>query len=644
MPQVRSGEACVISSGSAGGGGGRGTAPQAKATGTSPHAPRLPNRLLAPQSLQRVARRTNCNARCASSSSRTTTATPAATAPAADEFQATFRQQWGPTRWTQLAAALVAPTRHVALLNSFLPVPAGSGMAADVLAGAKPLAARQPQLASLLQLPVQVLHWDPAAPAGSSSTGSIRYPPPPTDPHSGLSYYWLDAASLLPPLLLDVRPVLDMCAAPCGKSLVLAQLLLAAEHAAAAAAPSSVTSSSARGAAGGTTGDSEGGAASTTTTTGSLICNEVDAGRHTRLVRVLRSYVPQPTRHHIRCAAAAALAAVSGLWGAARMLFVPALCIPALLLRLVWGQADPFLRPCRQPHACRVTPRDGARYWGRQDGESFDRVLLDAPCSSGRWRGPCMCDDGTDRHLLRSQHGAWISAPHVDWLHLDPFGGACRPPRGAAGSGSWQPRHPGRLVSAALPAHRWRAGQAAGGGTSGEGAVGLLRWMRRGSATVQQHRALYMSLPPLISTFLRASHSPVVLQALRPGGRLVYSTCSILDVENDGVLDRVLERAGGSVQAISHTLLQPPTGGDASPSSATCPLGSSSREAAEAAEAAAAAVEALEGEGAERMRHGWLILPDQPAGCGPIYLAVLHKRASSDLRRRRMTKYPSRHG
>ena len=128
-------------------------------------------------------------------------------------------------------------------------------------------------------------------------------------------------------------------------------------------------------------------------------------------------------------------------------------------------------------------------------------------------------------------------------------------------------------------------------------------------------------------------------QALRPGGRLVYSTCSILGLENDGVVDRVLQLAGDSVRVISHTLRAPP-GPHSGPSSDGAAADDSSSDDEAAAAAAAAAVAALEGVGAERTRHGWLLLPDAPGlGGGPIYVAVLHKTSSSALRRVKVNKY-----
>ena len=57
------------------------------------------------------------------------------------------------------------------------------------------------------------------------------YPQPTPDHHTRLlSWYWLDRASLLPPLLLKPLPgqtILDMCSAPGGKSLMLAYMLFA---------------------------------------------------------------------------------------------------------------------------------------------------------------------------------------------------------------------------------------------------------------------------------------------------------------------------------------------------------------------------------------------------------------------------------
>ncbi|HEY6728865.1 MAG TPA: RsmB/NOP family class I SAM-dependent RNA methyltransferase [Polyangiaceae bacterium] len=73
--------------------------------------------------------------------------------------------------------------------------------------------------------------------------------------------------------------------------------------------------------------------------------------------------------------------------------------------------------------------------------------------------------------------------------------------------------------------------------------------------------------------------------ALKPGGRLVYSTCALAPQENDGVIERLLKRARHAVEV--------------SPVSA--PLG-------------------------EASEYGWQIHPDRH-GAGPIYFCKLTKAA-----------------
>jgi len=106
--------------------------------------------------------------------------------------------------------------------------------------------------------------------------------------------YFLDSASLTPPEVLGVKPgmkVLDMCAAPGGKSLQLA-LLLQGE--------------------------------------GELIANDLSSKRRARLKQVLQDHLPDH------------------------------------LLNII-----------------RITGHDGSK-WGLYQKEYFDRILLDAPCSSER--------------------------------------------------------------------------------------------------------------------------------------------------------------------------------------------------------------------------------------------------------------------
>lgn len=73
------------------------------------------------------------------------------------------------------------------------------------------------------------------------------------------------------------------------------------------------------------------------------------------------------------------------------------------------------------------------------------------------------------------------------------------------------------------------------------------------------------------------------LEALRPGGFLLYSTCALSPLENDGVVDRLLVKK-------RHPVL----------------------------------VEQLRFGWGEATKFGWLILPDL-TGCGPLYFCLLRK-------------------
>jgi 16S rRNA C967 or C1407 C5-methylase (RsmB/RsmF family) len=83
--------------------------------------------------------------------------------------------------------------------------------------------------------------------------------------------------------------------------------------------------------------------------------------------------------------------------------------------------------------------------------------------------------------------------------------------------------------------------------------------------------------------------------ALRPGGVLVYSTCSISAWENDGVVERVLQRFEGQVQleADLESMLDKK-------------LWSLF-------------------DGIEKTSKGWLLMPDR-LGFGPLYFSVIRKR------------------
>lgn len=101
-----------------------------------------------------------------------------------------------------------------------------------------------------------------------------------------------------------------------------------------------------------------------------------------------------------------------------------------------------------------------------------------------------------------------------------------------------------------------------------ESAKELARWSLKGSKRlmIRQHALLCSGL-----------------DSLKPGGRLVYSTCSISPVENDGVIEKLHKSRAGLFRVV--------------------PVQESMGEAT---------------------RFGWIALPDV-CGCGPIYFSVLEK-------------------
>lgn len=224
-----------------------------------------------------------------------------------------------------------------------------------------------------------------------------------------LDFYVMDPASVVVARALDVQPadrVLDMCAAPGGKALVLSESI----------------------------GED-----------GELIANEISEGRRDRLTKVIQQYVPRDRRDQI------------------------------------W-----------------VKGADGVRFGLKEPG-SFDRVLLDAPCSG-------------ERHLLETpkEYDAWT--------------------------------------------------------------------VKRTKGLAQRQYALICG----------------ALLALKPGGRLVYSTCALSQFENDGVVEKFLKKKGDQIQSLP---------------------------AEEVYRSTAKTLTEIE---YEKTEYGLIFLPDR-CGFGPMYFSVLER-------------------
>lgn len=266
------------------------------------------------------------------------------TASAAEaSFHRHYAAIWGEERWHEsLFPALVQPTRYAALVNRYTPRSAfdeaitGDGTRPEDLETISfPTLRRHQTEARLRSLCVirKIAQDEEVTPTPSAS-----FPPPErvdcNDSNNRLMMHWnLDAASLLVVHMLDVQPgdnVLDLCAAPGGKSIALAQSLF--PPAAVLKDDKSITNSTAQ--------------------SGILVANESDIKRYKRLSENLNAY------------------------------------IPSSLLQSRKVVPTRFDGSSNTQHALQaLVPGEENKY---------DRVLVDAPCSS-------------ERHVIHAHVGATVS-------------------------------------------------------------------------------------------------------------------------------------------------------------------------------------------------------------------------------------------
>lgn len=254
-----------------------------------------------------------------------------------DSFYQYFSAIYGP-RWGDLFDALKSPEKQVARLNRL------SSAGPLLLEGA---AKAHPALRDCYWIPLQ-------APFQPERTAEDL-----------LNCYIMDPASVIVARALEVQEgdrVLDMCAAPGGKTLILTESLRES---------------------------------------GEIFANDLSPERRERLKKVIQQYVPRDIRNR------------------------------------VW-----------------VTGKDGVQF-GLKEPDSFDRVLLDAPCSG-------------ERHVLENKKA----------------------------QEEWSPRRGENLA-------------------------------------VRQYSLL-----------------SAALLAVKPKGRIVYSTCSINPEENDGVIHKLLKKKKDQVRLI----------------------------------------------------------------------------------------------
>ena len=353
-------------------------------------------------------------------------------------FGAYFADQYG-SRWSKLLDALKQPGQNIAFVNRLAVHPD------EISNRMKDHESPWNDVFALQNWPIKGagrgnVHVFMLSPPKLGIT-HVGYPPPPADRKSGLlDWYWMDLASLLPPLLLEVEPghrVLDACSAPGGKSIVLANILFG--------------------------GDSP--------PRGQLTCNDKNKNRRIRLASVLQSYLGQ-----------------------------------SLL-----GKTTQYVR---------ISGHSADAWWGVS--EAYDRILVDAPCSS-------------ERHIIHQCSGDVDAIDREDW------------------------------------------------------------------SVAKCTRLSKLQIRMVLTAF----------QALKTGGRIVYSTCSLDYKQNDKVIEKVLKKLSGCIHVISHDEQFEHIAGNLPWPIHTNSDGSDS------------GPPRLDGS-LTKTNQGWLALPDE-CGWGPLYMAVLEK-------------------
>lgn len=393
-------------------------------------------------------------------------------------FHSHYARLWGNERWhSSLYPSLVEPTRYALLVNRFAPRSELDRLLQDSKISTAELREVQfPEIENkhvggsllVLERPTHVTIEDVAQEAKEGLQQNSAAPflfPAPISPHSSgtpaspLMTHWnLDAASVLCAHMLDVGPgdrVLDLCAAPGGKSVALAQLIF--PHLYAESPPDLPQGEP---------------------LAGCIHCNEMDQGRNKRLAANLRSYMPSQ------------------------------LFEKGMVKILRFDGSD--------PKALQQLPLGPGGY---------DRVLVDAPCSS-------------ERHIIHAYEKA------------------------AAG---------GRV------------------------AVEMAHWRPVASKNLAK---------------LQTALLLTAIKAVRVGGRVVYSTCSIEPGENDGVVEKALEQLKKQRNKLGWKW------------NVKAETGKKSK---------GPAVDAVPDRTTEVTEYGRIALPDHEGGgrWGPLYFCVLSKFAVS---------------